>query len=138
VYYGKARKIREPYMWVQVDFHRVKDYFQIFPEDKARISFWKGEDENPSSVVISTFMDAEDVCDPERAADEIICENLSVFCQNASDEIHLRIAAAGEVLLYETGNTCGEIVSNAFVYEDMEGYLDGDEIEQDAYAAGAG
>jgi len=26
-YYFKPRHIREPYMWVQVDFHRVKDYF---------------------------------------------------------------------------------------------------------------
>jgi hypothetical protein len=42
-WYQKAPTIREPYMWVQLGFHRVKDYFQIFPEDKARVSFWKGE-----------------------------------------------------------------------------------------------
>lgn len=52
-YYGKVLYLREPYMWVQVDFHRVKDYFQIFPEDKARVSFFKGQDRNPKSVTIS-------------------------------------------------------------------------------------
>jgi hypothetical protein len=85
------RKLREPYMWVQVDFHRVKDYFQIFPEDKARISFWKGEDGNPRSVTISPAEDMHHVCEPERAADEIICENLSVFCTGPDDTVILRI-----------------------------------------------
>jgi len=119
-YYGITPKLREPYMWVQVDFHRVKDYFQIFPEDKAKISFYKGQDENPQSVTISPYEDVENVCDPDRAADEIICENLSVFCTDPDDTVNLRIAAAGEILLYDTGNTCAEIVAGEFDYVTMQ------------------
>lgn len=85
-YYLKPRTIREPSMWVQIDFHRVKDYFQIFPEDKAKISFYKnGEFESPSSVVVSPYEPVENICDPDRAADEIICENFSVFCTSPDD-----------------------------------------------------
>jgi len=90
-YYPQKRNhrlLREPYMWVQVDFQRVKDYFQIFPEDKAKISFWKGDApdaQNPRSVTISPAEDMEHICEPWRAADEIVCENLSVFCTDPDD-----------------------------------------------------
>jgi hypothetical protein len=96
LFYDKTAKIREDSMWVQVGFHRVKDYFQIFPEDKAKISFWKGQDEAPSSVVISPFENVENICEPDRAADEIVCENMAIFCEDASETFSLRIAAAGE------------------------------------------
>ena len=134
-YYGKVRKIREPYMWVQVDFHRVKDYFQIFPEDKARISFYKGQDQNPKSVTISPAEDMHHVCDPDRAADEIICENLSVFCTSPDDTVNLRIAAAGEILMYDTSNTCAEIVAGAFDYNTMQAAINDD---PDTYNANLG
>lgn len=134
-YYMKVPKIREPYMWVQVDFHRVKDYFQIFPEDKARVSFYKGTDNNPQSVTISPSEDMINVCDPLRAADEIICENLSVFCTAPDDTVNLRIAAAGEILMYDTGNSCADITQSAFDYETMQAAINDD---PDAYAAGLG
>lgn len=132
-YYGKWRKIREPYMWVQVDFHRVKDYFQIFPEDKAKISFYKGQNDNPQSVTISPAEHQQGVCDPERAADEIICENLSVFCTAPDDTVNLRIAAAGEILLFDAANTCAEIVAGAFDYVTMQSALADDPETYAAY-----
>jgi len=143
--------IREPYMWVQIGFNRVKDYFQIFPEDKAKISFWKGYgDYDPESVTISPFMDVENVCEPDRVADEIICENFYVWCTDPDDRINLRIAAAGEILLFggypaqevlgwengqfpdQTGdglsdgyisNRCGDVVAGAFDYNTMSDNL---------------
>lgn len=110
-------------MWVQLGFHRVKDYFQIFPEDKARVSFWKGENQNPASVVISPSEYVENVCEPDRAADEIICENMYVFCTDPNDTVNLRIVAAGEILLFEENNTCAEIVAGAFDYNTMASAL---------------
>jgi hypothetical protein len=138
------RKLREPYMWVQVDFHRVKDYFQIFPEDKARISFWKGTDLNPRSVTVSPAEDMDHICDPWRAADEIVCENLSVFCTEPDDKVNLRIAAAGEVLIFAdeyeeceedldegcvpwyAAISCSDIVAGAFDYSAMQAALTDD------------
>ena len=77
----------------------------------------------------------EHVCDPDRAADEIICENLSVFCTSPDDTVNLRIAAAGELLIYDTSNTCAEIVSGAFDYQAQAASLNDD---PDAYAAHLG
>lgn len=155
------RTLREPYMWVQIDFQRVKDYFQIFPEDKAKISFWKGNlaSETPNSVTISPAEDMKHICEPWRAADEIICENLSVFCTSPDDTVNLRIAAAGEILCWgsdaddgsEAGwracgamnadganagyNMCSEIVADAFDYETMQAALTDD---PDTYEANLG
>jgi hypothetical protein len=77
----------------------------------------------------------ENVCDPERAADEIICENLSVFCTGPDDTVNLRIAAAGEILMYDTSNTCAEIVSGAFDYVTMQSAINDD---PELYAAHLG
>jgi hypothetical protein len=53
-------------------------------------------------VTISPAALPENLCDPDRAADEIICENLSVFCTGPDDTINLRIAAAGELLMFDS------------------------------------
>lgn len=122
-------------MWVQLSFRRVKDYFQIFPEDKARVSFWKGTDENPSSVVVSPYDAVENICEPGRYADEIICENLSVFCTDPSDTVNLRIVAAGEIMIFDDNdaNTCADIVAGAFDYQTMADALVDDPETYDAH-----
>jgi hypothetical protein len=64
-----------------------------------------------SSVVISAYLAEDDqVCEPDRIADEIICENMAIFCANASDWVNLRIVAAGEQLIM-TEISCEQIVS---------------------------
>jgi len=45
--------MHEPSMYVKVSFKSVKDYFQIFPDDDVKITFYLSSKPNPSSVVIS-------------------------------------------------------------------------------------
>jgi hypothetical protein len=63
----------------------------------------------------------ENICDPERAADEIICENMSVFCTAPDDVVNLRIVASGEILMSEV--TCADIVADVFDYNTMSAAL---------------
>ena len=63
---GKLWPIRFPMMYVRIGFMDIFDYFQIFPDDKARISFYMEGRGDPQSVVISPFMgpDAVIECEP--------------------------------------------------------------------------
>lgn len=53
VYEQVAWPMRVPKMYVQLDFFHVKDYFQIFPEDRVRVSFYIEGEGNPRSISLS-------------------------------------------------------------------------------------
>ena len=69
---------------------------------------------HPKSVVISPADFVEPVCEPDRVANEIACNNLDVYCQAPDDEIVLRIVAAGEILMWD--GYCAEVVAEGFNY----------------------
>lgn len=115
VIHEKPLPIREAAMFVKVSFSWVKDYFQIFPNDKCKISLWLNSNDNPNSVVISSMDPVEPECDPYRVADEIYCDNLHVYCTSKLDLISLRIVAAGEILYREVN--CADLVSGEFDFE---------------------
>ena len=68
----------------------------------------------PQSVVISPADYIDPVCEPVRVADEIVCNNLNVYCRNPSDDVVLRIVAAGEILMHQAN--CATLTSEAFSY----------------------
>lgn len=99
-------------MYVKVAFNSIYDYFQIFPDDKAKVSLYLEGKTDPQSVVISPADYVEPICDPLRVADEIVCNNLTVYCRETTDNVVLRIVAAGEILM-NTAN-CNDLVSAGF------------------------
>jgi hypothetical protein len=124
-------------MYVKVAFQGIFDYFQIFPDDKAKISLYLKGKTDPQSVVISPAEYHEPVCEPRRVADEIECNNMDVYCRDPTDDVVLRIVAAGEILWHEVN--CGELTSNSFDYELMNQYLgSSDEAEFAAYMSNTG
>ena len=98
---GLAWPIRLPKMYVKVTFDMIYDYFQVFPDDKAKVSLYLSDQSDPQSVVVSPLNPVTPVCEPERVADTISCNNLDVYCREPEDSITLRIVAAGEILLHE-------------------------------------
>ncbi len=46
--------MQEARMYVKVTFDRVREYFQIFPEDKIKVTMFLNGDFNPSSVVFTS------------------------------------------------------------------------------------
>ena len=116
---GKAWPIRLPKMYVKVAFDNIYDYFQIFPDDKAKISLYLHGKTDPQSVVISPGDYVEPICEPQRVADEISCNNLNVYCRDPSDDVVLRIVAAGEILMHQVN--CADLVESGvngpFSYE---------------------
>lgn len=107
--------LRLPKMFVQISFKSIKDYFQIFPEDKAKVSLYLEGTTDPQSVVISPLNWVAPICEPERVADEIECNNLNVYCKDPSDVVVLRIVGAGEILMHDT-STCADIIADQFDY----------------------
>jgi len=87
---------------------------------------------NPLSVVISPADYTVPVCEPERVADEIKCEYLSVYCKFSEDIVHLRIVAAGEILFHSV--MCKDLTASVFDYEAMELALYSD--DQSTYVSG--
>jgi len=111
---GLAWPIRLPKMYVKVTFDRIYDYFQIFPDDKAKVSLYLSDKSDPQSVVVSPLEYVTPVCEPDRVADTITCNNLDVYCRDPEDEITLRMVAAGEILIHEV--VCSDLVSDGFDY----------------------
>jgi len=118
-------------MYVKVAFDNIYDYFQIFPDDKAKISLYLDGKTDPQSVVISPGDYVEPVCEPVRVADEISCNNLNVYCRDPTDDVVLRIVAAGEILIHTVN--CAELVSAEFDYITKQNQLSGNDAQYEAY-----
>ena len=73
---------------------------------------------DPQSVIISPGDYVESICEPQRVADEISCNNFIVWCKKRDDIITLRIVSAGEILYHAM--PCYELVAEAFDYDQME------------------
>ena len=131
---GRPWPIRLPQMYVKVTFESIFDYFQIFPDDRAKISFYPKGTSNPQSVVLSAADYVEPVCEPWRVADEIVCNNLAVYCRDPTDDIVLRIVGAGEILIHEVN--CADLVSAGFDYVAKSEQLGGTDEEYAVYEAG--
>lgn len=113
---GVVWPMRQPEMYVQLDFHAVQDYFQIFPEDRVKVSFYIEGDGNPRSVSIS-YDDVErtqPVCEPERVSDEIRCFDTTIYCMSATDKVILRVVASGRILYHKV--VCSDLVSGEFAW----------------------
>ena len=78
-------------MYVKVSFDKIYDKFQIFGDDRMKITMYKNGDVNPSSVIIQPDTGLPDVCEPYRAANEIKCSYLTMYCTFANDIIHIHI-----------------------------------------------
>jgi len=89
---------------------------------------------DPQSVVISPADYIEPICEPLRVADEIVCNNLNVYCRDPTDDIVLRIVAAGEILMHQAN--CAELVSAGFDYVAKNAALGGTAEEYAEYEAG--
>ena len=85
----------------------------------------------PQSVVISPADYIDPVCEPVRVADEIVCNNLNVYCRNPTDDVVLRIVAAGEILMHQAN--CATLTSEAFSYTDKLDQLGGSAEEYQTY-----
>jgi len=44
--------MQEPRMFVKVSMYNIYDYFNIFPDDRMKITMFKNGDVSPSSVII--------------------------------------------------------------------------------------
>jgi len=128
--------IRLPKMYVKVAFNSIYDYFQIFPDDKAKVSLYLEGKTDPQSVVVSPADYVEPICDPLRVADEIVCNNLNVYCRGVEDNVVLRIVAAGEILMH-TAN-CADIVSEGFDFSSTLDALTGSAEDYEGYEANLG
>lgn len=130
----KPWPIRLPKMYVKVAFDSIFDYFQVFPDDKAKISLYLYGKTDPQSVVISPGDYVEPICEPLRVADEIVCNNLAVYCREPTDDVVLRIVAAGEILMHQVN--CAVLVSAGFDYVAKNAELGGTAQEYENYASG--
>lgn len=88
----------------------------------------------PQSVVISPADYIQPVCEPVRVADELVCNNLNVYCRDPSDDVVLRIVAAGEILMHQVN--CATLVSAGFDYVSKNDQLSGSEEEYASYEEG--
>jgi hypothetical protein len=63
-----------PAMYLKVEFMYIRDYFQVFPDDNVKLSFYLESAGNPRSVAIAyDAPPATPVCEPTRIADTIGC-----------------------------------------------------------------
>ena len=120
---GRPWPMRLPQMYVKVSFYTVKDYFQIFADDKVKISLYLYGVTNPKSVVISVRETDPlvPVCEPERVSDQITCTHVALYCVTPEHMVTLRIVAAGKILYHVV--SCEELTSGAFDYRDTESLL---------------
>ena len=89
---------------------------------------------DPQSVVISPADYIVPVCEPERVADEILCNNLNVYCRDPTDDVVLRIVAAGEILMHQVN--CAVLVSSGFDYVSKNNEIAGSAEEYASYESG--
>ena len=61
--------IRLPQMYLKVSFDTVKNFFQIFPDDKVKVSLYLEGQSNPKSIVVSPKDAVTPVCEPTRVSD---------------------------------------------------------------------
>jgi hypothetical protein len=64
----------------------------------------------------------------------ITCNNLAVYCRDVSDNVVLRIVAAGEILMHTVN--CADMVAPGFDYAQKEFNLSGNESEYNDYESG--